>query len=260
MRRPTAGEERGSRRGRNLGEEQAPGDGPGPGQDPEPGQDPRPVWLWWSTGKDAAWALHRLRSDPAWARYRVTGLVTTVEGAAEANPAQLGHEERGARVAVHGVPAALARAQAQAVGLPLHLMPIPPLPPNAVYEAAVERVVDAAREAGVLAMAFGDLHLADIRVYREGLMARAGMEALFPVWGEDTDRLAREMIDGGLVARVVAVDRERLSQELVGRPFDHRLLADLPAGVDRCGENGEFHTCVLGGPGFRRTLPWPRVG
>jgi uncharacterized protein (TIGR00290 family) len=115
-------------------------------------------------------------------------------------------------------------------------------------------VVARARAERIDAVAFGDLFLADIRAYRERMLQGTGLEVLFPLWGRDTAALAAEMIDGGLEAILVAVDPARLSPRFLGRRFDRELLADLPPGVDPCGEHGEFHTLVLGGPGFRRSL------
>jgi diphthamide synthase (EF-2-diphthine--ammonia ligase) len=111
-----------------------------------------------------------------------------------------------------------------------------------------------ARSAGVEAMAFGDLFLADIRAYRERQLAGTGIVPLFPLWGRDTQVLAREMIDGGLIAHVTCVDPGRLDRSFAGRRFDHAFLADLPDGADPCGENGEFHTFASAGPMFHAPL------
>jgi uncharacterized protein (TIGR00290 family) len=193
------------------------------------------TWLWWSSGKDSAWALHVLRQDP---EVRVEALVTTV--APDDGP-----------VPVHGTSRSVLREQARLAGLPLREVELPAARVgNTAYEATLEGVFAAAREAGVTRMAYGDLYLADIRAYREGILAGTGLEALFPLWGRDTAELAREMIAGGLEAVVTAVDPEKLGEAFVGRCFDAGLLAALPAGVDPCGENGEFHTCVVAGPDF----------
>jgi uncharacterized protein (TIGR00290 family) len=197
-----------------------------------------PTWLWWSTGKDSAWALHVLRSDPA---FTVTGLVTTVTPAF-------------GRVAIHGTRLDLLRAQADAAGLPLHLVELPYPCDNAAYEAAVAPALEAATRRGVAAMAFGDLFLEDVRRYREKLLAGTPLRAEFPLWGRDTSALARAMIHGGLEAAITCLDPERMPRALAGRRFDEALLRALPEGVDPCGENGEFHTCAVAAPVFSRPL------
>jgi uncharacterized protein (TIGR00290 family) len=195
--------------------------------------------LSWSTGKDSAWALHALRQrlDVA-----VVGLVTTLNAAFD-------------RVAMHGVRRALLEAQARAAGLPLHVLEIPYPCPNADYERIMGAFVAGQAATGVEAMAFGDLFLADIRRYREEKLAGTGIAPLFPLWGIDTGRLAREMIAGGLEAYVTCVDPGKLPASFAGRRFDAALLADLPAGVDPCAENGEFHTFASAGPMFARPIP-----
>ncbi|MEM1177169.1 MAG: ATP-binding protein [Acidobacteriota bacterium] len=198
----------------------------------------RPAWLWWSSGKDSAWALHTLRRGEA---YEVTALVTTVDRGSH-------------RVAVHGVPDAVVAEHAAALGLPLVRVELPYPCPNVDYESAVQRLVQQAGDAGVGHMAFGDLFLEDIRDYRRGLFASTPVDAIFPVWGRDTAALARRMVDAGLRARIVSLDTRVLAPSMLGRDFDHRFLDELPASVDPCGENGEFHTVVLHAPGFDRDL------
>jgi uncharacterized protein (TIGR00290 family) len=196
------------------------------------------AWLAWSSGKDSAWALHVLRASP---EVEVVGLLTTVNEV---------HD----RVAMHGVRRSLLRAQADALGLPLVLAPIPHPCSNEEYEVVMAGAVIRAREEGVEAFAFGDLFLEDIRRYRESRLAGTGLVPLFPLWKRPTAALAEEMIAGGLRARVVTVDPRQLSPAFAGREFDRDFLADLPAGVDACGENGEFHTFAWDGPMFRRPL------
>jgi uncharacterized protein (TIGR00290 family) len=193
------------------------------------------AWLSWSSGKDSAWSLQVLRQA---GQTDVTGLFTTVNAALD-------------RVAMHAVRRTLLEAQARAAGLDLHVIEIPHPCPNAAYERIMGAFVAGARARGVEAMAFGDLFLADIRAYRERRLAGTGIAPLFPLWGRDTHRLAREMIAGGLVAHVTCVDPARLDRSFAGRRFDGALLADLPADADACGENGEFHTFVSAGPMFR---------
>ena len=198
----------------------------------------RDTWLWWSSGKDSAWSLHVLNSEK---RYRVTGLVTTINAAFH-------------RVAMHGVRESILAVQARRSGLPLHLASLPYPCPNGAYEAAFEASVAAARRARVSCMAFGDLFLEDVRDYRLGLLADSGIQALFPLWGQPTAALARSMIAGGLKARVTCVDPQQLPGTFAGRSYDEAFLSDLPGNVDPCGENGEFHTCTIAGPMFDRPI------
>ncbi|MEE9208747.1 MAG: ATP-binding protein [Gemmatimonadota bacterium] len=192
------------------------------------------VWLWWSSGKDSAWALHVLGDDPA---LQITGLVTTVTADFD-------------RVSMHAVRTEIVRRQAEAAGLPLHLVEIPYPCDNATYEARARSLIEAARSSGVRAMAFGDLFLEDVRAYREDLLAGSGIEPMFPLWGLDTAELSAAMITGGLEATVTCVDPGQLAVTFAGRAYDASFLEDLPAEVDPCGENGEFHTCATAGPMF----------
>ena len=200
--------------------------------------------LAFSGGKDAAWALHALRRV---AEIDVVGLLTTVTS------------DYG-RVSMQGIRREVLLAQAEAIGLPVIESRIEAGADNAAYEAAFARSLDqaAARWPGTRHIAFGDLLLADVRDWRAALCERLGWQALFPLFGRDTDALAREMIAGGLEARLCCVDSTQLEAGFVGRDFDAALLEALPAGVDPCGENGEFHTCVADGPMFARPLALER--
>lgn len=192
----------------------------------------------WSSGKDSAYALHLARQDES---LEVVGLLTTVTDAYE-------------RVAMHGVREALLDAQAAAVGLPLVKVRIPSPCPNEVYERAMGEAMAAALADGIDHVVFGDLFLADIRAYREAQLARIGMTPVFPLWLRDTAALAREMIREGIEAVLTCVDPKQLDRSFAGRTFDAALLAALPASVDPCGENGEFHTLVTAGPMFARPI------
>ena len=198
----------------------------------------RRVLMSWSSGKDSAWALHVLRQD---ADLDVVGLLTTVNTT---------HE----RVAMHSTRRAILEAQARAVGLPLQVVSLPWPCSNEVYERAMQSAIDAAARSGITHIAFGDLFLDDIREYRIRQLEGSGLEPLFPIWHEPTGHLARRMIDSGLEAYLTCVDPKRLAPSFAGRKFDHSLLDELPEGVDPCGENGEFHTCVLAGPMFRQPV------
>ena len=193
-----------------------------------------PVLLAWSSGKDSAWTLHVLRQGPD---VEVVGLLTTINEAYD-------------RVAMHAVRRGLLEAQARSASLPLWPVRIPSPCSNEQYERAMGEAIAAARRAGVRGVAFGDLFLGDVRRYRERQMAPTGLEPVFPLWGRSTAALAREMLAGGLRARITCVDPRVLPPAFAGREYDASLLGELPATVDPCGENGEFHTFAWDGPMF----------
>ena len=195
--------------------------------------------LSWSSGKDAAWSLHALRQA---GDVEVVGLLTTVN-------------EAFGRVAMHAVREELLEAQAAAAGLPLWKVRIPYPCPNEAYETAMAEACARAVAEGITEMAFGDLFLEDVRDYRLQKLAGTGLSARFPLWGRPTDALAREMIAGGLQARLTCVDPRVLDPAFVGRAFDADLLRDLPASVDPCGERGEFHSFCHAGPMFAAPIP-----
>ena len=193
----------------------------------------------WSSGKDSAWMVHVLRQTPG---IELRGLLTTVNAAA-------------GRVAMHAVRETLLQQQADALDLPLRLVPIPSPCPNEVYAQVMGDAVRAAVADGFTHVAFGDLFLADIRAYREQQLAGSGLTPLFPLFGADTASLARQMLAAGLRARLTCIDPRVLERRFVGREFDDALLAELPATVDPCGERGEFHSFAYDGPMFRRPIP-----
>ncbi len=195
--------------------------------------------LSWSSGKDAAWALHALRCR---GEVEVVGLLTT-------------SNETFSRVAMHGVRQALVEAQAEAAGLPLWNVPLPWPCSNEAYEARMAEACARAVAEGIGAMAFGDLFLEDVRDYRIQKLAGSGLTPLFPIWNPDTAALARDMVAAGLRATLVCVDPRVLEAPFAGRDFDAALLADLPSTVDPCGERGEFHTFAWDGPMFRHPVP-----
>ena len=192
------------------------------------------IFLSWSSGKDSAWSLHVLRER---AEYEVVGLLTTFNAEAD-------------RVAMHAVRRELVERQAATAGLPLWPVPLPWPCSNEQYEALMAETCARAVSEGIVGVAFGDLFLEDVRAYREKQMAKAGLEPIFPVWGLPTGELAREMIAAGVRAKLTCVDTGKLDRSFAGREFDDRLLAELPEGVDPCGERGEFHSFVYAGPMF----------
>ena len=191
--------------------------------------------LSWSGGKDAAWTLHRLRQTGV----AVAGLITTVTESYD-------------RVSMQGIRREILHAQARATGLPLIEVMIPAACDNAIYESAFATGLRSARDRWpqLREIAFGDLFLQDIRDYRVAMCARQDWEVSTPLFGSDTGLLAREMQSGGLQAALCCVDTQQLCADFAGRDFDASLLRDLPASIDPCGENGEFHTCVHHGPMF----------
>lgn len=195
------------------------------------------ILLSWSSGKDSAWTLCVLRRQGA----AVAGLLTSLN-------------ETAGRVSMHGVREEILRAQADAAGLPLRTIPLPWPCTNEIYEARLRAAVAVAVADGFTHVAFGDLFLEDVRRYREDRLAGTGLTALFPLWGLPTPQLARDMMAGGLRARLATLDPRAMPKELIGEAFDEALLAKLPATVDPCGENGEFHTCVTAGPMFSTPL------
>jgi uncharacterized protein (TIGR00290 family) len=192
----------------------------------------------WSSGKDAAWALHEIRRS---GEYEIAGALTTVT-------------ETFGRVSMHAVREELLRRQCEAVGLRQAIVPIPFPCPNEIYEARMAEALQTAKAEGVTHIVFGDLFLEEVRAYREEKLAGSGIEPVFPLWGRPTEALAREMIAGGLQARLVCIDPKILPKAFAGRSFDAALLDDLPEGVDPCGERGEFHTCAVAGPMFSRKI------
>jgi uncharacterized protein (TIGR00290 family) len=201
---------------------------------------PRPkALISWSSGKDSAFALHEVRRAD---EFDVVGALTTVT-------------ETFGRVSIHGVRQEILRAQLDAAGLPPRIVPIPYPCPNEIYEARMGEAVAKAVQDGITHIIFGDLFLEDIRVWREQKLAGTGITPVFPLWGRPTLELAHAMIASGFETYIATIDLKKLPADFAGRKFGAQLLADLPEGVDPCGENGEFHTCVVAGPIFARRLP-----
>ena len=197
-----------------------------------------PILFCWSGGKDSALALHSLLQQN---NVRIVALLTTVTE---------GYD----RISMHGVRRELLRRQAESLRLPLHEVFIPPKCGNPLYEARMEEALLSFFEQGIRRVAFGDIFLEDLRVYREKNLARVAMQALFPIWKRDTRELIREFHAAQFRSVAVCVDSKVLDRSFAGRELDESFFADLPAGVDPCGENGEFHTFVFDGPIFSRPV------
>jgi len=199
-----------------------------------------PILISWSGGKDAAFALHRLRQQ---GEFEPVALFTTVT-------------EEEERIAMHGIRREILLAQGRALGLPVIEARQPRFPDNASYEAGFAAALGQARESwpGIEHIVFGDLFLADLRDWRDALLARHGWRGVYPLWGEDTTTLAQQLIETGFDARLCCVDTRRLDPTFCGRRFNTELLRDLPPAVDPCGENGEFHTLLTNAPGFAAPL------
>jgi uncharacterized protein (TIGR00290 family) len=199
---------------------------------------PEDVLFCWSGGKDSAMALHALQSAH---EVRVTSLLTTVTE---------GYD----RISMHGVRRALLERQAESLGLPLRTVLIPPACVNTMYEARMKEALLEQVALGVRHVAFGDIFLEDLRVYRENNLAQVGMDAMFPIWKRDTRELANDFLRLGFRAIAVCVDPRVLDPSFAGRLLDASFFADLPPGADPCGENGEFHTFVFDGPNFETPI------
>ncbi len=200
------------------------------------------VVLLWSGGKDSALALHELRRA---GEYAVAALLTTVT-------------EEYDRVSMHGVRRPLLERQAVSLGLTLKQVLIPRNCSNDEYASRMSRACEELKGIGIHTAASGDIFLEDVRRYREGQLAEAGMRGVFPLWGRDSAQLAHTFVAEGFEAVTVCIDRQALGAEWAGRIFDEPFLADLPPGVDPCGENGEFHTFVYDGPLFTERIAWDR--
>ena len=194
------------------------------------------ILLAWSGGKDSSLALYKLKES-----YEVSALITTVTKDYD-------------RISMHGVRRKLLEAQARSLDIPLSIVFIRKDASNEEYEKAMKELMLYYKDRGFEKVAFGDIFLEDVRRYREENLKKIGMSALFPLWEEDTRKLAREFINLGFKAIVTAVDSKFLDRKFVGRIYDEDFLEDLPDNVDPCGENGEFHTFVYDGPIFKNKV------
>ncbi|MBA4030077.1 MAG: ATP-binding protein [Planctomyces sp.] len=195
-----------------------------------------PVVVSWSGGKDSLLALEAVVSQSS--AFEVRGLLTTYCGATS-------------RVAIHGTPLSLIRAQAAALGLRLFTVELPENCPNVIYESLLTDAWDSLKGLGISTVVFGDLYLADIRAYREQLCGSMGVTPLFPLWQERTLGIPGRLAGMGYTSVVCSVMSNWLSDEYLGRTLDEDFVHDLPPNVDPAGENGEYHSFVVDGPLFR---------
>ena len=197
-----------------------------------------PILMCWSGGKDSAMALYDVLTVE---RRRVAALLTTVTEGFD-------------RISMHGVRRELLERQAAAIGLPLHQVTIPPQCVNPVYEARMEEALRIHLADGIHEVAFGDIFLEDLRVYREKNLEKVGMRGVFPIWKRDTRKLVASFLQLGFRAVAVCVDLKALPASFAGREIDAQFVEDLPPGADPCGENGEFHSFVFDGPIFKQPV------
>ena len=195
--------------------------------------------LSWSGGKDSALALHEVQKT---GEYEIQALLTTITEAYD-------------RSSMHGIRRSLIEQQAESLGIPLEEVLLSPVSSNEEYDVRMREMLERYKGEGVSAVVFGDIFLEDVRNYREERLASVGMKGIFPLWGRDTTELARAFTELGFKAVITCVDTEQMDAGYAGRAFDGELLASLPAGVDPCGENGEFHSFVYDGPIFKRAIP-----
>lgn len=196
------------------------------------------ILMSWSSGKDSAWALYCLQQNP---EFEVVGLFTTVN-------------EEFNRVSMHGVRTELVQQQADSLGLPLEIISLPNPCTNEQYSQLMQTFVADAKARGVTAMAFGDMLLEDVRAFREKQLKEAGIEAIFPLWGLATHLIPQDMFNAGLRALITCLDPSKVPPHFAGLELGPEVLAALPAEVDLCGENGEYHTFVFDGPMFNTAL------
>ncbi|MEL1240310.1 Dph6-related ATP pyrophosphatase [Flavobacterium flavipallidum] len=192
----------------------------------------------WSSGKDSALALYKIRQNP---EFTIDCLLTSVN-------------QQYQRISMHGVRKELLEQQAQSIGIPLEIMQIPEMPSMEVYENVMQQTLDKLKEKGITHSVFGDIFLEDLRQYREDKLATIGFEAVFPIWKIPTKNLIQEFIALGFKTIVVCVNERYLDQSFVGRIIDQQFIDDLPENVDVCGENGEFHTFCFDGPIYKNPI------
>ncbi|MGI8314748.1 diphthine--ammonia ligase [Halobacillus mangrovi] len=198
----------------------------------------KPVIVSWSGGKDSALTLYEVMNDK---RFEVKGLFSTFS-------------EQSSRLPIHEVKRSLIKKQADLIGLPLYEIEMPDKATNEQYEERLGQQFEQWKMQGIHTIVYADLFLDDIRNYRDRLLAKCNMEPLYPLWKRDTEKVAENFLNQGFQSIVTTIDVEKVSETLVGLPYDKEFLNRLPKGVDPCGENGEFHTFVFDGPIFQQPI------
>lgn len=196
----------------------------------------------WSGGKDSSLCLHKILRDPA---FSVDGLLTSVNAA---------HN----RISMHGVRRELLELQAASIGIPLQTIELPEQPGMREYEQAMMEKVNALKKEGYTHAVFGDIFLEDLKLYREQKLATADVQCVFPLWKLSTTELMEEFLSLGFKAILVCVNEKFLDKSFCGREIDAAFVRDLPANVDVCGENGEYHSFVFDGPIFKSPIPFTK--
>lgn len=192
----------------------------------------------WSGGKDSAMALYRILQNPS---YQITYLLTTVN-------------KQFNRVSMHGVRTTLLEQQAESLQLPLLQVQLPENPSMEEYTVLMTEAFTQLKKSGIRAAVFGDIFLQDLRAYREQQMEQIGLKAVFPLWNQDTTLLINDFISLNFKAVLVCLNAKYFPETFAGREIDETFLADLPTGVDPCGENGEYHSFVYNGPIFKNPI------
>jgi len=192
----------------------------------------------WSGGKDSALALYKALQT---GDYDIVALLTTINSDTQ-------------RSSMHAIPVSLLQTQAESIGIPLYLVDLASGGEMAGYEEAMQRAVEHFRQQGVVSFIFGDIYLHDIRKYREEKLRPYGIEVVEPLWDRTPREIMDDFLESGLKTVVVATTADKLGREFVGRCIDRSFVEDLPADVDICGENGEYHTFCFDGPVFRSPI------
>lgn len=196
----------------------------------------------WSGGKDSAYALYELQRSR---KYEVNALLTMITKEYD-------------RISIHGVRRSLLDQQADALGLPIEKVLMNKDVSNEEYENNLINSLRKFADKNVIAIVFGDIALADVRIFREELAAKVGLKAIFPLWEKDTKNLAEAFIDCGFKAVITMVNSRVLGKDYAGREYNKEFLKTLPNGIDACGENGEFHSFVYDGPNFKKPISFTK--
>ncbi len=196
------------------------------------------ILISWSGGKDSALALYEILNDGC---FEPSSLLTI-----------LNQDYR--RISMHGVREKLLEQQGNSLGISLEKVYISKNASNYEYETEMKKILQSHICTGINAVCFGDIHLEDVRKYRELNLSRVGMRAIFPLWKKSSSDLANKFIDLGFKAIITCVDSKTLDPKFVGRIFDSEFLSELPPDVDPIGENGEFHSFVYDGPIFKERI------